>query len=461
MRKYAYVLLFLLIPFICYALTLNGKITSNGEDSSIVAMQYSIWSMHSFSLGSDGNLVTNSVDVALYNGNYYSAISPGMGLVSLPFASVGFLLDGGHFTMFGYATLMDELFLAVCSSLAVFFAYKTSRFYAPETESLLAALALGLSTSVWPFSTVIFPQGASLLFSIASVYFMLRYTKASSRDRNLVISGLCLGMACFIEYVAALFALPILGYLLAKGVRRKSVSKLFVSFLVGPFVLMSYNYSIFGNPLAFPEQFKVGSTSASLLAMFNPVNMIGHFPLYFVSPYRGLLLLSPVVVLGMYELYRALGSSAQLDGFPSSDAALFVILFALVLMTYSAWQDWAGGLAYGPRFMILGLPYLVIPVSTWMSRNKSASLKLLFLALFVMGSFVQGAGALTSAFSVNGDPSTYQPLAYNIPALFQGKLDTWWIAKLGLAGGKLPLVFAAFVFVLAWIPVVLLIRRNK
>ena len=130
-------------------------------------------------------------------------------------------------------------------------------------------------------------------------------------------------------------------------------------------------------------------------------------------------------------------------------------------MTYSAWQDWAGGLAYGPRFMTLGLPYLVIPVSTWMSRNKSASPKLLFLALFVMGSFVQGAGALTSAFSVNGDPSTYQPLAYNIPALFQGKLDTWWIAKLGLADGKLPLVFAAFVFVLAWIPVVLLIRRSK
>jgi hypothetical protein len=84
-----------------------------------------------------------------------------------------------YWTLNGYvgnAILMDELFLAFRASISGFVVYKTSQLFTKLAfASLLASLALTLGSSVWPYAVSVFPHDASLLFSLVSVYLILRY----------------------------------------------------------------------------------------------------------------------------------------------------------------------------------------------------------------------------------------------------------------------------------------------
>jgi hypothetical protein len=473
-----------LLPLTFYILTLNGVWSSDYQES-ILGLQYSIWTNHSLSLGVSGNPLVHSVDVGLFNGRYFSEISPGFALLSLPFAGLGFLLDGGsELNLFGNALILDELFLALTSALATFVVYKISRFYAPKVPSLLSSLALSLGTSVWPMSTMIFVHGTSLFFSTSAVYLVLKCTgelameeeqgmrsanlERRRKDLLLSLAGLSLGLATFVEYVAALFVIPLLVFLflesrLAKhannGLTRKKIEKdlstnttiglrslfCFLStFTLGPALQLGYNYVAFGNPLIFPEDLKNYGTSLASKFSLSPV--IEHMVSYLMSPYRGVLFFSPILVLGVYGLYM-MANDRKLR----ATSYLFVSLFLIVLVTYSSWTDWAGGLAYGPRFLILGLPYLGIPIAVVLSQRRSTTMRAGFLYLFVISSLIQGVGALTTALSSSGRTSLfYQPLALNFPWFMQGKLDTWWLARIG-ADASTAELFGFALLQCAWI----------
>ena len=445
-RRDYYAILSLLVPLLIYILTLDGAIRDNGEGSSILGLQYALWSTHALSLGNNQTLGVQSVDLAYYHGSYYSAVSPGFGILSLPFASVGFALDGGHLLAFGYAPVMDELFSAVCCSLACLVVYRACLLYAPRAPSFLASLALAFGTTVWPVTTIIFPQGASILFSTLAVYFVLRSTRGVGGDRGLILGGFSLGLATFVEYAAGLFVVPLAAYLLASGAGARRVAKLIIPFFAGPAAQLAYNFTAFGNPLLFPEALKVGAGGSDILSRFDFAQVPLHALYYLESPYRGLLFFSPIAFVGFVWIIFARRSG---DSMIRRDSLLFAVLFLEVLLFYSAWDGWDGGLFYGPRFLVLGLPYLMIPISILISASASKVIKLSLPGLFAVSSFIQGAGALTSAYSVSGSTRTYQPAALNMPWLMQGKLDTWWLNSLGV-GGELGLVFAAALIGSIW-----------
>lgn len=456
-------LLAFLIPFAFYVLTMNG-IWSADYQESILGLQYSMWAHHSFSLGNQSNPIVTSVDTSLFHGNYYSAISPGFAILSFPFAAYGFILDGNKLSFFGGALLMDELFLSLVSALAAFFVYKICRLYSEPLPSLLASLSLALGTSVWPFATVIFIHGASLLFSVASVYLILSYfernsdSTASQKLHYVVLAGLSLGIASFVEYAALFLFVPLFGYLIvmSRNVQTHRVSlkarltSFSLPFLLGPTLQLVYNSFLFGNPLTFPESLKVGNGS-SLLEEFNLLGVPARMMAYAISPYRGLLFFSPVLVIGVYGLYMMMTNSEKKLKLV---AILFSSLFLIILIFYSAWTDWAGGLAYGPRFLILGLPYLAVPISIFLSRYKSMRSRMLFIFLFILSTVVEGIGALTTPFSVSGTVLTYQPLLLNIPWLLQGKLDTWWLHALTGTNVSTFQLFAITLFLLEFLLVV-------
>ncbi|MFQ5941451.1 MAG: ArnT family glycosyltransferase [Nitrososphaerales archaeon] len=445
-----YEILVFLLPLVVFVFSLNGLIADQGVSATIQGMQYSMWKNHSFDLGEKGNPIITSIDIGLYKGKYYSATSPGIGFLSLPFASVGFMLDGGDLNIFGYSIIMAELFLAICASFAALFVYKICRFYAQPIPSLLAAITFAFATSVWTFTTVLFIQDASVLFSTLSVYLLLRHVKQEENRRLIpVLSGLSLGLAVFVEYMTALFFPVLLAYLFFKR-RNKLLILLFtLSFLAGPSMHFIYNYVAFENPFIFPEQLKVDGQSQDLWSRFEFNDLPLHALAYIISPYRGILLFSPVLILGMYQLYRMIKSNRH-----RADAVLFIGLFLVILLPYSAWHDWSGGLAYGPRFLISAIPYFVIPISILLSEKRSYILAGGFLSLFVVSSFIQGAGALAHPFSIYGDVLTYQPTEFNIPLMFEGDLTTWWFFKLGIFFSKgtasLFQLFATVVFILLW-----------
>ena len=219
-----------------------------------------------------------------------------------------------------------------------------------------------------------------------------------------------------------------------------------ISFLV-PFLASGlglnflYNYALFKNPLRFPQELYINGIH------FYYSGLASHVLFNLVSPYRGILLYSPILILGFYGLYRL----SQSTGF-RADAFLFLTLFAAILLFYSSWQGWDGGNSYGPRFLILGIPYLVIPVSVFLSENRNRIWRSIFLSLFVFSSFIQGIGAISNSSAPSSqDVFNYVPLSYSLSQVVQGKFAVWWSQWFGLSGLPTVEIALASIFVLIWI----------
>lgn len=450
-QKFRLVAFFL--PLCVYLIGLNG-VWSADYPVSVLGMQYAMWSRHSFSLGTNESLLVQSVDLSNYAGNYYSAISPGFAILSFPFAALGFTLDGNTLNVFGSALILDEAFVAISSAVATLVVYEIARIYASNRSSLVAALALTFASPLWPASTVLFIHGVSLMFSTLSIYCILRYARGRGGVGNLLASGIFLGLAGFVEYVALLFVVPFALYAARRRTPR-AVLVFLAGFAVGPLAQMAYNYVAFQNPLLFPEQFKTAATG-SLLSRFDPYGILVHSSFYLVSPYRGIIFFSPIAILGIFALMRlAEEKVSRRDGF------LFMSIFVITLVTYSSWTDWAGGLFYGPRFLILGLPSLMIPLAVLLDWKSSKKLGLLVLTLFGISSFVEGVGALTTAFGAAGGPSTFELAELNLPWLLQGRLDAWWISGGGLPSLVAGEILPAATFAVLWSTAAYILLRMR
>jgi hypothetical protein len=122
-----------------YLFSLNS-VWAADHPNSFLELDYTIWTHHSFILGSATSFKPGSVDDFAYDGNYYSALAPGTAILALPFVAVGFMLDG-HFTVFGYALLASEVFVALANSAAAALVYLVGRFFFDKRVSAFLAFA--------------------------------------------------------------------------------------------------------------------------------------------------------------------------------------------------------------------------------------------------------------------------------------------------------------------------------
>jgi hypothetical protein len=445
MNLRTYSLLAVLVPLAVFCLTISS---GGGQERGFVDLQASIVQNHALSIPRNGT------DTIQYEGNNYVVYAPGYAFISLPIVELGLILGGPNAQFPVYANFTGELFLAVAASVSSLLLYKISLFYTKSrSAALLAAFTLAFGTSVWPFAVEIYPHDLSMLFSLLSVYLVLVYCKATIRPSWLLgMAGLALGLATFVEYAAGLFVFPLFVYLVLRGKRgegRSILSTLFgaetisfpAAFVVAGFgTNFLYNYAIFRNPFLFPQQEYVKGLH------FYLGDLAAHILFYLASPYRGILFFSPVLILGFYGLYRMSKTTSV-----RSDSILFLSLFCLIWIFYSAWQDWDGGFSYGPRFLILGLPFLVIPVSVFLSENRSRIWRSVFLALFILSSLIEGIGAISgSSPPSTTDVLTYLPVTYNLPLILQGRFDVWWVQWFGIWGLQTVVISLASVFVFIW-----------
>jgi hypothetical protein len=440
-----------------YVLTLGTNYTSALPLD--VLTQYALWTTGSPSFGPVSHpIIPNwagffaeiSHDTIISNGRYFSVFSPGLSYLSLPFGVAGFLLDGGKLGLNTLAVLTDEGFVALCAALAALVLYKVCRMYAPPIPSLLASLTLAFGTIAWPFATELLDHDVAMLFSLLGVYCVTKCTRTeNTRNENYIMlaaAGASLGIACTIEYLSALLILPLILFLAYR--RRMSVlsGSLFCAiFSLGPILDLTYNRLVTGNPLVFPENLWSGANGLTAFQRFD-LSQLLTVPFYnLLSPYRGLFLLSPVLLVGVYGLFR-MYQSERFRG----DALLFLSLFLLGVLPYSMWSNWEGAWSFGPRFLVDVIPYLVIPIAFALSENRARrtkTLNVVFLSLFALSSFMAGAAAFTSATPPGGQSLFYfQPIGQSIPWLLQNNLDVWWHRFYP----DLGLVMVPLCFVLIW-----------
>jgi len=438
------------LPLIIYILTLDGKASTSGVDAAITGTQYALWKYGTLSLGTPPHLISSTIDYGVYHGLAYSAIAPGMTLISYPFAAFSFASGIS-------VRLADEFFLSLAGSVGIYFVYRICRLYAGPAASLMVALAAAFGTPIWPFTTVVFENVLSMMFAVVSVYFVLRYSSKTPRTAPPLVAGVLLGLASFVEYAAVLFVVPLALYVWYRSRSARSTGILILSFLVGPILNAIYDFVLFGNPLILPEELKSKASQplVGILASFNIGSAPIHVLLYIASPYRGVIFLCPVMFLGILAIipnWRVASLRAE--------SLLLLSLALLIIVFYSAWWDWAGGLAYGPRFLTIAAPFMTVPLAPYLDRIRRHWEGMPFYALVVYGSFIQGAGAMTTAYSNAGGSNLFQPLSLNIPWLLDSHLGLWWLASSTPDSVLVGYIVVGAIYLTIWATISLAMRAK-
>jgi len=310
--------------------------------------------------------------------------------------------------------LSASLFSALAAG-ALFLAVGCRR---PQADATWTAVLFALGTSVWSTSQGLWQHPAAVLSLAVALLFV---TKAEDDAVWAGRAGLPLACALAARHAdLALVGVLALGVL----VRWPGAIPRFLLWAAPPALfVLGYNASVFGSP--------VDHGFSGALGRFSAPWGIGHLGLL-LSPAKGLLVFTPLVLLGIVGLARA---------YRRGERWLAITLGGAVaghwLLT-GRWSEWHGGESWGPRLMTDALPllFLLLPEGLDLLPRLGRVLALLSV-------FVQGLGAFAYDYrwerlyqrAEAAGRELWEPA--RSPILFYAQRRVLWLALPGLRDGKL------------------------
>lgn len=403
---------FLLFGFFAsaYALTSAGRLDS--ADGVVVAL-----TAQSLLLHHTVALPSATPDAVIGVGGYgYSIYGIAQSLVEIPFVAAGLLLR--HLT---HNEGMVEWAIAFTNALVtalgcVVFFLLARRLGASQRRGIALTLLYGLCTLAWPYAKTDFNEPLQTLSLLTAAYTALR-AREPGQERWLWASGSALGLAvltksallvtvpAFVVYVASAGLLGIeqraMLRLLRKvfwwsGVLRRQ-ARLLAPVMLAVVVTLWLNAVRFGSPL--DNGYTRAVNGASLIGPLPWGLLTGAFGLLF-SFNTGIIFYSTPVLLGFFGLRRFMRSHPP-------EALLIGVLAVALLVLDSAYRYWAGLAAYGPRYLVPLIPFLLLPAvdafpGLWTRWRVEPWAVAIVALVALIGFFEQALGVLVSfsAYSV-------------------------------------------------------------
>ncbi len=233
-----------------------------------------------------------------------------------------------------------------------------------------ATLAFAFGTTFFPFATLFFDHALTAVLLLAALYF-LRLAKAGAGAW--MLAGLCAGLATITNYVA-FGAGAFLGLyaLLAtrKGPANWRAAIFYLAGVLPPFALICwYNEVNFGSVTRLANDFQnpLFKDPAGALGMFGvPSPYVA--ALISVSPFRGIFVLAPVLVFGLYGICVWLREKTHV-----AEARLCLAIFVFFFLVNASFNGYHGGFSAGPRYLVPGLPFLALPLVVAFARWRFAT----------------------------------------------------------------------------------------
>jgi hypothetical protein len=243
-----------------------------------------------------------------------------------------------------------------------FFVLLRRRLGVAARPALTAALSLGLGSLVFPYATMFYGHVLAALFLF--VAFVLITERDPVPPRHLIAAGVAAGLAVLTELPSAPVAV-LLGACAFAVVRPRRQALWYVAGAAGPLLLLlAYQYAAFGGALrpgyalvSRPE-FAAGM-SHGVLGVGLPRPAVLFAELF--GRARGLLYLSPVLVLGFVGLARRL-VAVWADRPARTEVAVASAVVLYFLLMNAGYYMWYGGSALGPRHVIPALPFLCLGI---------------------------------------------------------------------------------------------------
>lgn len=392
--------------------------------------------------------VAGLADRSGYRGHFYTDKAPGMSLLAVPvYAALRLALPRTFFAadlFFVVRYLLSAVTVALPAALFVGLFW---RFLLPllgQRRAALLAVGYGFGTMAWGLSALLF----SHMVTAASLFgaFMLLYAASVARRpvvwwRWALAGGLC-GLAVLCEYpaaiVAALLALFALYTACRAGARRGLIAT--VSFASAGLALLAplalYNNAVYGSPLSQGYAHLHGAAQF-ITGMQHGIEGVGLPSLTALwgitfSPYRGIFVLSPFLLLAVPGLALMWRQRRQR---PAALLCLGVVV--AMLLFNSGYYFWDGGVSLGPRHFSPALPFLAFPVAFALRRSpwRRAGPWLIGLSVAIVA-----LCCVTVLIFVPGRMDPLLQLA--LPHLLRGPAPNSWGMLVGLRGNAalLPLI---------------------
>jgi hypothetical protein len=407
--------------------------------------------------------IPQAVEAKLFYGTFdrfgrpESPYPPGQALAMLPWYVAGQFI-AGHLpgVPSGMSVVVSNFFLtggtAFFSALAVALALCIFlRLGIAPKISLTATGILALATPLAVYSGWLLsePLAAALLLGAAALLF------ASPQGTSIPIvralgAGTLLGAAVWVRpthvIVVPIFLVALFVREREKGWRAAGA----LAVAAGAFVILLLwrNAYLHGSPFDFgyPSAAEGGKALNSFETPL-ATGLLG----FLVSPGKSIFLFSPPILLALLGLPRLWRRDRGL-AFVAAAAPIAYLLF------FATYTQWEGGYCYGPRYLVPALALLGLGVGPALV-GASRSTRLLAIAVFLAGFFVQAIGSATSFLEADVAGGYYDaqynyrmgfsPIAMHIHLLLHyatsgaaplGRgFDKWWVflSKEGISAGAL------------------------
>jgi hypothetical protein len=250
------------------------------------------------------------------------------------------------------ATIFAKAGASLIVTLAVVFVFFAARWRTSDWRAAAVALGFGLGTNAWPTASQTLWQHESVLAGLALAVMCLAPPAPRLNARRLWMAAAGLGIAGAARYQVAP-AVLVLAISVVIRTRRPRGAAALLPVAACALTMVALNLRWFGHPLGamvaletavHPEVHAV-SGALSATPWTGAVGLL-------LSPSRGLLVFSPVVLIAL-----AAAGAMRREGW-GSDLRWCAIAAGAQFGGYAFYSVWWGGHTYGPRYMIDVLPLL-------------------------------------------------------------------------------------------------------
>ncbi len=368
-------------------------------------------------------------DLGYKDGKYVSLFVPGVSFLAIPGYLLGKSFGLAQVGAFAVTSVFAFLNVLLIRAIAI-------RLGASRLAATVGALIFLFATPAFAYAVTLYQHHISVFLILASLYVLIRWKNIWS----LLLVWFFIAASLPVDFPNFFMMFPIGIYTLGRIISIKTLKeKIKVNIKLAGFLTMlimliplaffgwsnlkSYGnvYQITGNlrrakaiderglPLFKedleknkPQNAEVQNTSKGIpVGYFKTRNMLKGFYTHFVSPDRGIIYYTPVILFGIFGLVFLYKKKPKI-------IALVLAIIGVNVLLYSMWGDPWGGWAFGSRYLIPSYALMSIFIALSLTKfRKSTMFMLIFFLLATYSISVNTLGALTT----NSNPPKVEAVA--------------------------------------------------
>lgn len=358
-------------------------------------------------------------DLGFINGNYVSLFAPGVSFLVIPGFWLGRIFGAGQVGAYAVISLFAIANVFLLRNIAI-------RLGANPIAATLGSLIFIFATPAFAYGVNLYQHHISTFLILLSIYSLMSWSSIISVG----LIWFLFAASIPVDYPNVVLMAPIAIAALGKfilstekeGLTKIGIKFLYVFSFLGVVIplafFMWFNYYSYGNPLQFSgtvagvraiDQYgkptsPQGVDSNNIDSYLNPAKqqkssikffqtrrILDGFYIHLVSPDRGIIYYTPVVLFGVIGFFLALKNKIKL-------MPVLVGIIGANLLLYSMWGDPWGGWAFGSRYLIPSYAILSIFIALLLTYWRK---KIWFLIPFILVAFysiaVNTLGAITTS----------------------------------------------------------------